>query len=121
MYRYNDCRDRGHAWYLPEELNHSKRVDASIGSGTIHAWYTPAVSSGYTVDRASVQRTLVCARCGSLRSELFGRSGLAAKAPRYRYPSDYLLVGASRGRAQYRQVAVKAALKALRPTKKGAR
>ena len=99
---FTDCRDRGHAWLLPSEMS-NLRV----------AIQTQAV--GYQLDQGVVERVLVCIRCGTERHESFARRGDRIKHAKYRYPDGYLIKGEGRhGRDEYRSMAVKAALKALK-------
>lgn len=101
-YAYLDCRDRGHAWFSADDPR-------------VRAWEGLAAPSPWLLHRGvGRERVLFCPRCLTERHELFDRFGRRLKTPRYRYPPDYLNPGHGRGREEYRQLAVRAALRALR-------
>jgi len=109
-WEFIDCRDRGHAWFLPGEP-----VWSVVGAADATKLTAKRFGPGWTITKVDVLRTLECWRCGTRRRELFSRSGIRIKNTRYDYATGYLRPGEGRhGRSEFRQVAVKAALKALK-------
>jgi hypothetical protein len=63
----------------------------------LHAWDT--VEDFTIVDASTIERSLCCSRCGTLRWDSFTATseGLVKDRSRYAYPQDYQLANVPRG------------------------
>jgi hypothetical protein len=63
----------------------------------LHAW--DVVSDFHITDHNSIERTLQCSRCSTIRYDSFSTSqdGLVKDRSRYSYPQDYQLKNVPRG------------------------
>jgi hypothetical protein len=63
----------------------------------LHSWVT--VRDFTIVSGSTIERSLVCSRCGTLRYDSFTATsdGLVKDRSRYSYPQDYQLVNVPRG------------------------
>jgi hypothetical protein len=101
---FEDCRDRGHPWMLPSEARRLGMEDVP--------------ERNWVMSNVDALRTQVCFRCTTRKFEVFGLNGVRLSHPRYRYVPGYLNRGGKkRSRTDYRTVAVKAALKAMKGRK----
>lgn len=111
-YAFIECRDWGHGWRQPSKLLKngatSREVRQRIEEYQVADWET---------SRTDALRSLVCLQCGSFRFEWFANSGVRLSHPRYQYVPGYLIKKDEGGpvtRSEFREIAVKAAIKTLR-------
>lgn len=99
-YRFTACRDRSHAWFTAEEMR-------EMG-------LAPQLPTFTHLGSGEWERTIECIKCHTLGRERFVASGRQTRGRRYGYVDGYLIPGERHNRTEFRRVAVKAALQALR-------